>query len=87
MERGFLPAEVDQVIFVAEPGKLSEVVLSPHGYHVLEVMEKKPAGVMPYDERVKDFIGKYLQGERKKRVLLAAHIKELRDQARIEVYL
>lgn len=86
VERGFLPAEVDQVVFSAEPGKLSEVMLSQHGYHVLEVTEKKPAGVLPYDERVKAFIGKYLQGERK-RELLAAHIKELRDQARIEIYL
>ncbi|OGQ94988.1 MAG: hypothetical protein A2521_12790 [Deltaproteobacteria bacterium RIFOXYD12_FULL_57_12] len=86
VEKEFMPPEFDKVAFSLESGKLSEIVQTKFGYHVLEVIERKPEGVVSYDENVKEFIKKFLQGNLK-RQKLAAHIQELRGKAKIETFL
>ncbi|MHB8809024.1 MAG: peptidylprolyl isomerase [Desulfobulbaceae bacterium] len=85
IEKGFMPPEFDRVAFSPEPGGLSEIVQTKFGYHVLEVTDMKPESVVPYDDKVKEFIEKFLQSEMK-RQKLATHIRELREQARIEIF-
>lgn len=85
IEQGFMPPEFDRVAFSPEPGGLSEIVQTKFGYHLLEVTDKKPESVVPYDDKVKEFVEKFLQSEMK-RQKLAAHIRELREQARIEIF-
>jgi len=85
LEKGFMPPEFDKIAFSLEPGKLSEIVQTKFGYHVLEVTERKPAGVVRYDDNIKGFIEKFLQGDLK-RQKLAAHIQELRGKAKIEIF-
>ncbi len=85
VQRGYMPQAFDEVAFSIEKGKLSEVVQTPHGFHVLEVLDRKPAGVLPYED-LGDFFRKYLQ-ESYPQKKFDAHIEKLRQQARIDIYL
>jgi len=85
IKRGYMPEEFDKVAFAMEKDAVSEVVESRFGYHIIKVLDRRPAGPIPLAE-VRDFITKYLQeAESKKR--LAAHIAELRSRAKIELLL
>jgi peptidyl-prolyl cis-trans isomerase C len=84
IKRGFMPAEFDQVAFALEKDAVSEVVKTKFGYHIIKVVDKKPAGVTPY-EKVRDFFRLELQ-EKESKKKLAAHIETLKEKARIEVY-
>lgn len=41
--RGVMPPVFDEVCFSLPPGKLSQVVASSYGYHLFEVLERRPA--------------------------------------------
>jgi peptidyl-prolyl cis-trans isomerase C len=85
IKKGYMPSEFDEVAFSLEKGKVSEVVQTRHGYHIIQVLDKKPEGIAPYNE-VKNFIGKFLQ-ERLAQKKLASHIEELKKKAKIEILL
>jgi peptidyl-prolyl cis-trans isomerase D len=48
--RGRMVAEFDQVAFTLEPGQLSDPVKSQFGYHIIKVVDKKPATVRTLQE-------------------------------------
>jgi len=83
IKRKYMPQEFDEVAFSLQKGELSDVVETRHGYHIIMVYEKRPAGVTPYED-LKDFLTKYMQ-EQVSRENLVSHIKELRKKAKIEI--
>jgi len=85
VERGFMPPEFDKIAFSIEKEKTSEVVETKYGYHILQVLEKNPAGYLSLD-RVRSFIKKYLEEKHVKRLRLE-HVKKLRQQAEIEIFI
>ena len=85
IKRGYMPSEFDKAAFALKEGTVSEVVQTKHGYHIIKVMDKIPEGVAPYEE-VRDFIGKFLQGQLAKKNYYS-HVKELRSKAEIEILL
>ena len=85
LNKGYMPEEFDKVAFTLEKGKVSDVVETKFGYHIILVTDKISEGITPYDE-VKDFIKKFLQEDESKK-LLDAHIAKLREKAKIEVFL
>jgi peptidyl-prolyl cis-trans isomerase C len=85
IKKGYMPKEFDKVAFALEKGAVSEVLQTKFGYHIIKVVDKKPAGVAPYEE-VRDFIRKYLQSQDSRRKL-AEHIAELRKNSKIEILL
>ncbi len=85
INRGYMPSEFDDAAFSLDKSALSEVVTTKYGYHIIKVLDKKPAGIAPYED-VKDFIGKYLQEDLTRRKLVA-HMKELKTKAEIEILL
>ena len=85
INKGYMPPEFDEVAFVLEKDRISEVVQTKFGFHIIKVIDKKPGGIAPYNE-VRDFIGKFLQ-ERLTQKKLASHIEELKKKARIEILL
>jgi peptidyl-prolyl cis-trans isomerase C len=61
------------------------VVKTRFGYHIIKVVEKKPAGTIPYED-MRDFFRKYLQKEESKKKL-QVHVAELRKKSQVEVLL
>jgi peptidyl-prolyl cis-trans isomerase C len=85
IQKKYMPEEFDRVAFSLKQGEVSEVVETKYGFHLIEVTDKKPQGVVPYDE-IKDFIRTYLKMNTGKKKT-ASHISELREKAKIEKFL
>jgi peptidyl-prolyl cis-trans isomerase C len=85
IKKGYMPAAFDEVAFSLEKDTISEVVETKSGYHVIKVVDRQPARLIPY-EQTRDFLKTYLQGEESKKKL-AAHIAELRKRSEIEILL
>lgn len=83
LTRSDMPAEIANAAFALDPGALSEVIDTPRGVHLVEVLARKPAGIVPYEE-VRDFIRKYLQ-EGRSRQAYQNLVQGLRRQALIEI--
>lgn len=82
---GFMPEPFEKAAFSLPKGKLSEIIETQYGYHVLEVLDKKPAGVASYDEK-KDWLRNYLKEQTRARKMndLMARLKK---QATIQIHL
>ncbi|HEV3063487.1 MAG TPA: SurA N-terminal domain-containing protein [Vicinamibacterales bacterium] len=48
--RGRMVAEFDQVAFALEPGKISDLVKTQYGYHIIKVVDKKAATTRPLQD-------------------------------------
>jgi peptidyl-prolyl cis-trans isomerase D len=73
--RNKMVKEFEDAAFSAQPHKLVGPVKSNFGYHLIEVLDKQPAGTQPF-EQVKEMIRARLTGERA-RDAAAAKAKEL----------
>jgi peptidyl-prolyl cis-trans isomerase C len=81
-ERGKMVKPFEDVAFKLKTGEVSDIVETRFGYHLIKVVDKKPASVMGYEE-VKDKIGQYLKKEKTGKKL-KGYIEELRKKAVIE---
>jgi peptidyl-prolyl cis-trans isomerase D len=61
--RGRMVPEFDAAAFAMEPGQISDLVKTQYGYHIIKLIEKKPATTKPLDE-VKQQITDQLANER-----------------------
>ncbi len=86
INRGYMPAEFDAIAFASPIGKLSDVVATEHGYHVLEVTEIVPKGTIPSYENLKKFFTDFLV-KQKSKIVIEEHILALREKAEIEFLL
>jgi peptidyl-prolyl cis-trans isomerase SurA len=46
-----LPADIEPTVWALKPGQLSAVIQTPTGYHVVKVIERDFAGVLPFDAK------------------------------------
>ncbi len=85
INKGYMPPEFDEAAFALEKNMISDLVQTKFGFHIIKVVDKKPAGITPYDD-VRDFISKFLQEDivRKKFPL---HIAKLKKKAKIKILL
>jgi peptidyl-prolyl cis-trans isomerase C len=81
--RGAMVPEFDSVAFTLPTNKVSEVVTTKYGYHLLMVTDRKPAREVPFEE-VKGNIEKFLLGGRGIE-MTRKHVQDLRTAAKIEV--
>jgi parvulin-like peptidyl-prolyl isomerase len=45
------PADVEPTLWALKPGQLSAVIQAPTGYHIVKVLERDYAGVLPFDAK------------------------------------
>lgn len=78
-----LPEEIATAACSLAAGSISEVIVAPSAIHLIGVLERQPAGVVPFEE-VAGFLRQYLR-EQHGRQVYQTLIRELRRQADIEI--
>lgn len=75
--RGRMVEEFEKTAFGLEPKKISEPVQTSFGFHLIQVIEKRPANVTEFDDAKQAIARKLLAAERSEKVL-----DEVRDMAK-----
>ena len=74
---GQLPPELEQTVFALDEGRISRVVRTEYGFHILRLDKKLPAGFMDYAEAAPLIRARLL--DVKKQAATAAHLSFLKD--------
>ena len=83
--RGQMVKPFEDAAFALEIGKVSNIVMTDFGYHLIKVTDKKPETVIPYQE-VKTSLENYLK-QKKVQEEVNAYINKLKEKAKIEKFL
>ncbi len=68
--------------FSLKPNTISDIVVTPYGYHIIMVTDRKAAGMEPF-EKVKPEIKTYLENQEKVKVL-QQFVESLKNNAKIQ---
>jgi len=82
VDRGALPPALDGAVFSLPIGQVSQVIEAPDGYHVIAVIERRPAGLVPFED-ARPAVEQTL-AELERRRLQQAYVDELRRAATID---
>ena len=66
-ERGQMVPEIEKAAFGLKKGEISDIIKSEFGYHILQVTDRLPQRVLPFEE-VKDKIRNDLYSQREKKL-------------------
>ncbi len=83
--KGVMIKEFEDVAFKLKKDKISKVVETDYGYHIIKVLDKKPARKLKYDE-VAPGIARFLANQRKAEEL-EKFTESLRKSAEIEIFI
>lgn len=83
--KGMLPPEIEKPAFEMQVGGISQPLQSKFGWHILRLEEKRAAQKLRYDA-VKDDLEQILS-QTSFAAELAAYLKELRKDAKVQVFL
>lgn len=67
VKKGLLYPEIEQVLFELPVGKVSDVVETEVGFHVVRCDEISPAGILPLED-VSEKLHEYLEERNKKQI-------------------
>ena len=73
--------EVEAVAFSLSPGRLSDVFETTNGFHLIQSVEKRPAGIIPFDDVSEDIIKDLEDAQHEKCV--AEILRNLKESAEI----
>jgi peptidyl-prolyl cis-trans isomerase D len=77
--KGQTVPEFEKIAFTAKPKEISDVVTTQYGYHILQILEKEPARVKPFEE------AKAALAEELKKQGVNEKTQALADQSRAEL--
>lgn len=83
-EEASLPSSIIEAAFSLQPGEISRIVETPFGYFILQVLERRPRQIVPFEE-VRDLVADdmlLLQRQERRGEL----IERLRADAEIKIY-
>ena len=81
--RGQTPKAFEDAAFALKPGKISGVVQTPAGFHIIKLEERIPAASIPLD-KARDRIRGYLEAAKREQAV-KQELEFLRLNARIEI--
>jgi len=85
IEKGMMLPGVDEVAFALEKGEISEIIESPIGFHIIQVIDKRGAGIKPIESVREEIIGKI--GSVKVEKKFQEWLKKQREKSLIEIRL
>ena len=85
LPKGAMTGAFEDAVFSLKAGEMSDIVETQFGFHIIEVLEQRKAGLAK-EEEVKNQIQAYLQ-QQKRRYVVDKEINRLRQQSDIEIYL
>jgi len=80
--KGQMVKPFDEAAFGLSPGGVSDIVETQFGYHLIKVVDKKPEGMMSYEE-VKDRLQEYIK-QQKVREQVNQSIENWKEKAKVE---
>jgi len=81
--KGQMVPAFEQAAFNLKPGETSDIVETQFGYHIIRVIDKKPASTVPYED-VRARIDDHLKRQ-KLNTAITSYLDEARKTAKIEV--
>jgi peptidyl-prolyl cis-trans isomerase C len=81
--KGQMVQPFDQAAFTLKPNEISDVVTTEFGYHIIKVVDHKPAGSVPLEE-VSENVKKFLSEQRKQETA-QGFINQVKQKSKIEV--
>ncbi len=87
VDKGMLDPQFEEAAFALPVGRVSGIVETKYGYHLILVEDKKPAGMQSFDE-VKDEVREYLLSQHQAELLNAVQrlTNDLRNTSKVAVY-
>lgn len=82
-DRGATPKEFDAVVFGLQPGQVGGLAATPDGFHIVNVTERRPSRIQPFEEIQTD-LAAYLLRELQDRLTVNL-INQLREKAKIDI--
>ena len=76
--------EFERAMNALKPGEISEPVKTPFGWHLIQVLERRTAGVSPERRRL---VARQILRERKSDEAYQEWLRQLRDQSYVEMHL
>ena len=84
LSREDLPPAFADVIFSLKPGEVSRIVPAEYGFHIFQVIDRPPAGVVPLEDAREEIVERLRQERADRR--LAELVREGRTQYNVEVH-
>lgn len=81
--KGQMVPAFETAAFALNPGGISEVVETQFGYHIIKVIDKKPAGTVAFADAKKEIID-YLKIQKIQQDI-SKYVEKLRKEAKIEI--